>query len=42
MRITFAAKNQPRNYFRLAFSSIADEKIEPGVRLLAETAKTLK
>jgi GntR family transcriptional regulator/MocR family aminotransferase len=41
MRLTFAAKNPPRNYFRLAFSSIADDRIEPGIKLLAETAKTL-
>lgn len=42
MRLTFAVRNQPRNFFRLAFSSIAGEKIEPGIKLLAETAKTLK
>lgn len=42
MGLTFAASNQPRNFFRLAFSSIAGEKIEPGIKLLAETAKTFK
>ena len=36
-RITFGAAVAPRNYFRLAFSSIEDKKIEPGIRLLAET-----
>ena len=31
-----------RNYFRLGFSSIADEKIEPGIQLLAKSvAETL-
>ena len=25
------------NFFRLAFSSIEEKKIEPGIRLLAET-----
>ena len=36
-RINFGAPNPPRNYFRLAFSSIDEKKIEPGIRLLAET-----
>ena len=35
-RITFGAGNGPRNYYRLAFSSIDEKKIEPGVRLLSE------
>ena len=35
-RICFAAKPQPRNFFRLAFSSIDEKKIEPGVKILAE------
>jgi GntR family transcriptional regulator/MocR family aminotransferase len=34
-RILFAADNGPRNYFRLGFSSIPAENIEPGIRLLA-------
>ena len=36
-RINFGRKNPPRNYFRLAFSSIDEKKIAAGVRLLAET-----
>jgi GntR family transcriptional regulator/MocR family aminotransferase len=35
-RINFGSPSPPRNYFRLAFSSIDERKIEPGVRLLAE------
>jgi GntR family transcriptional regulator/MocR family aminotransferase len=35
-RIYFGGREKPRNYLRLAFSSIAENKIEPGVRLLAE------
>lgn len=35
-RINFGAKSQPRNYFRLGFSSIEERKIEPGIRLLSE------
>ncbi len=34
-RINFGIANPPRNYFRLAFSSIDEKKIEPGVKLLA-------
>ena len=37
-RINFGKPNPPRNFFRLAFSSIDEKKIEPGVRLLAEIA----
>jgi GntR family transcriptional regulator/MocR family aminotransferase len=36
-RITFGEADAPRNFYRLAFSSIDEKKIEPGVRLLAET-----
>ena len=36
-RIHFGADNAPDNFFRLAFSSIDEKKIEPGIRLLAET-----
>ena len=36
-RINFGVKNPPRNYFRLAFSSIEESKIAAGVKLLAET-----
>lgn len=38
-RIAFGGADAPRNYYRLAFSSIDEKKIEPGVRLLAETVK---
>jgi GntR family transcriptional regulator / MocR family aminotransferase len=41
MRITFAGGNKPRNHFRLAFSSIDEAKIEPGIKLLAETIRDL-
>lgn len=34
--IYFMADNGPRNYFRLGFSFIALDKIEPGIRKLAE------
>ena len=32
----FASRNNPGNFFRMGFSSIADEKIEPGIRALSE------
>lgn len=35
-RINFGGPTPPRNYFRLAFSSIEDRKIEPGIALLAQ------
>lgn len=38
-RILFVADDGPRNYFRLGFSSIPAEKIEPGIRLLAEVIR---
>lgn len=38
-RIHFADPVDPCPYFRLGFSSIAEEKIEPGIKLLAEVAK---
>jgi GntR family transcriptional regulator / MocR family aminotransferase len=40
-RIAFGADKQPRNFFRLAFSSIDEKKIEPGIKLLAETIRGL-
>ena len=40
-RVNFGATQQPHNYFRLAFSSIDEKKIEAGVKLLAETIKVL-
>jgi GntR family transcriptional regulator / MocR family aminotransferase len=42
MRIAFAGGNKPKNHFRLAFSSIDEHKIEPGIKLLAETIRDLK
>jgi GntR family transcriptional regulator/MocR family aminotransferase len=36
-RIHFGAEPQPRNFFRLGFSSIDSAKIAPGIKLLAET-----
>jgi GntR family transcriptional regulator/MocR family aminotransferase len=40
-RITFGSATPPANYFRLAFSSIDENRIEPGIKLLAETIRTL-
>ena len=34
--IHFADENGPKNFFRLGFSSIAVEQIEPGIKLLSE------
>lgn len=38
-RINFGVPRPPRNHFRLAFSSIDEKRIEPGIRLLAELAQ---
>ena len=38
-RIHFAAHDAPRNFFRLGFSSIPEERIEPGIALLAEVVR---
>ncbi|MEQ8319035.1 MAG: PLP-dependent aminotransferase family protein [Rhodospirillales bacterium] len=35
-RVHFFGKERPRNYFRLAFSSLPSERIEPGIRILSE------
>lgn len=35
-RINFGATPQPRNYFRLGFSSLDERKIEPGIRILSD------
>jgi GntR family transcriptional regulator / MocR family aminotransferase len=40
-RITFGNNKPPNNMFRLAFSSISESKIEPGVKLLAETIREM-
>lgn len=34
--VNFAVEPRPRNYFRLGFSAIPEERIEPGIRLLAD------
>jgi GntR family transcriptional regulator/MocR family aminotransferase len=39
--IYFADPGQHRNYFRLGFSSIAEERIEPGIERLAEIVRTM-
>ncbi|MGJ8533248.1 MAG: PLP-dependent aminotransferase family protein [Alphaproteobacteria bacterium] len=39
--VHFASSDGPRNYFRLGFSSIADEQIEPGIIKLAAVAKQM-
>jgi GntR family transcriptional regulator / MocR family aminotransferase len=39
MRITFLGAEQPRNFFRLGFSSIDEGKIETGIRLLADVIR---
>ena len=38
-RVNFGVNPQPKNFFRLAFSSIEEKKIEPGIKLLAEISK---
>jgi GntR family transcriptional regulator / MocR family aminotransferase len=40
-RVNFGEVKQPKNYFRLAFSSIDEKKIEPGVKLLADILKSM-
>jgi GntR family transcriptional regulator / MocR family aminotransferase len=40
-RVTFGGAKPPRNMFRLAFSSIDEKKIEPGIKLLAEIIRGL-
>jgi GntR family transcriptional regulator/MocR family aminotransferase len=40
--VNFAAEPRPRNYFRLGFSAIPEERIEPGIRLLAELIHSSK
>ncbi len=37
--ITFGAVDAPRNFYRLAFSSIAEQKIEPGIRILSDLVR---
>jgi GntR family transcriptional regulator / MocR family aminotransferase len=40
-RINFGQGKPPRNYFRLAFSSIDEGKIEAGIKLLAQTIREM-
>ena len=35
-RVTFGAEDGPSNFYRLAFSSIGEQKIEPGIRILSD------
>ena len=37
--VTFGAEEAPRNFYRLAFSSIDEQKIEPGIRILSELVR---
>ena len=39
--VFFLADDPPRNYFRLGFSSIPVDRIEPGIRTLAEIVHDL-
>ncbi|MBR0565439.1 PLP-dependent aminotransferase family protein [Azoarcus sp. L1K30] len=39
--VFFTAEPPPKNCFRLGFSSIAAEKVEPGIKALAEVVKDL-
>jgi GntR family transcriptional regulator/MocR family aminotransferase len=38
-RVTFGVNDAPRNFYRLAFSSIEEQKIEPGIRILADLVR---
>jgi len=38
----FASRQGPGNYFRLGFSSIAENRIEPGIERLAQIANSLE
>ena len=40
-RINFGAADAPKNYFRLAFSSIAENKILPGVALIGDMMREI-
>lgn len=39
-RIHFCTHDAPKNFFRLGFSSIPEDKIEPGIELLADVVRT--
>ncbi|MCG7520704.1 PLP-dependent aminotransferase family protein [Ruegeria sp. Ofav3-42] len=36
----FARRDRPRNYYRLGYSSIAQDRIAPGVKLIADAIRT--
>ena len=38
-RVNFGAEDAPRNFYRLAFSSIDEKKIEPGIKLLSDLVR---
>ncbi|MDX1737553.1 MAG: PLP-dependent aminotransferase family protein [Alphaproteobacteria bacterium] len=38
----FYSDNAPRNYFRISYTSISNEKIDAGIRLIAETIDRIK
>jgi GntR family transcriptional regulator/MocR family aminotransferase len=38
-RVNFGVKDAPRNFYRLAFSSIDEQKIEPGIRILSDLVR---
>lgn len=40
--VFFMAEDHPQNFFRLGYASIAAERIEPGIRLLAESVRTCR
>jgi GntR family transcriptional regulator / MocR family aminotransferase len=40
-RVNFGSTAQPKNFFRVAFSSVEEKKIEPGIKLLAEIMKSI-
>jgi len=39
-RVHFGRRDPPRNFFRLGFSSIPEERIAPGIELLAACVGT--
>ena len=41
-RIYYGARNKPKNTFRMGFSAIPTERIEPGVKLLSEIIRELE
>ncbi len=40
--VHFMSRRPPRNFFRLGFSAIPEERIEPGIRLLADLVRSRK